>query len=451
METARHVVRAAWLVLIVLCLQHGGSLRVLAQSAEGYALVEAVNAYRESVGLPRLATSGALMVAAQRHAEWMAATYTYSHTGEGGSSPNDRAAAAGFNGTVGENVGGSTEATPAEMIFFWDQSSGHRVTMRQALATHIGGGFAVNTQQRLFVLLIGTAPGQSPLPTTQPIAGGTPAIAYTPPPGMVWSADGVLHQQSDYVPAAPSSEQQPVEQSAPAAEVAYVMPFDLIRQAEPGPDGSIVHIVEAGQTAWAIAARYGVNLEDVLAINRLPASPVLYPGDQLIIRLGEGQQPPTAPAAPSTHPVRAGESLWTIAARYGVSVDDLRAWNNLAAGALIQPGEVLAVAPPAPIPTAPLPPAPTLTISPFPTVTATQTPTLTALPPTVTPSPAGIEVAAQVTLPPLTEIAAPAEPPRDNSLMWLVLLLGALAVMLMLFAGAAALWLALKKGLRSSL
>jgi hypothetical protein len=35
--------------------------------------------------------------------------------------------------------------------------------------------------------------------------------------------------------------------------------------------------------------------------------------------------------------------------------------------------------------------------------------------------------------------------------MWLVLLLGALAVMLMLFAGAAALWLALKKGLRSSL
>lgn len=53
-----------------------------------------------------------------------------------------------------------------------------------------------------------------------------------------------------------------------------------------------------------------------------------------------------SPAAPSatnrTHIVRAGESLWSIAHRYAVSVDALERWNHLG-GATIRPGQVLRI------------------------------------------------------------------------------------------------------------
>jgi LysM repeat protein len=429
--------RFAWVILLLLYMQPADSFRVLAQSTEAYGLVDAVNAYRESIGLPRLLTSGSLMVAAQRHAEWMAANYTYTHTGEGGSMPQDRARAAGFTGTVSENVAGGTDATPAEAIFFWDQSYGHRITMRESLATHIGGGFAANTEQRLFVLLIGTAPGQALLPTTLPIAGGTPAIGYTPPPGMVWSANGEMHQGSDYNPVVPSVGQQ----SAPT-EVAYVMPFDLIRLAEPRPDGSIVHVVEMGQTAWAIAARYHVDLQDIVAINHLSDPPILHPGDTLIIRLGEGQVPPPAPTLPTTHQVQANESLWTIAARYNRSVEELRTWNNLSAADVIKPGDVLVISPPTPPPSEP--PVPTAA----PSSTLVLSPSPTPLPATLivaaVPSEPLNRVGAQVTPAPLRELTESTTSPEKDSAVRLLMVLGALALVVTMLAGAILLWLVWK-------
>lgn len=411
--------RLAWLgclVVLLLCLQPGEERRLQAQPAEAYGLVDAVNTYRASLGLPRLATSGALMVAAQRHAEWMAANYRYSHTGAGGSSPQDRARAAGFTGSVRENVAGSTNATAGEAVFFWDQSYVHQVAMRQPLATHIGAGFAANSDQRLFVLLIGTMPSQAPQPTTQPIAGGTPAIDYTPPPGLVWSGSDQLYQGTHYDPVAPESAQQ----SAQAADqtgtqpvptlVAYVMPFDQIQRAEPRSDGSIVHVVEAGQTAWAIAARYGVDLQEILTINHLSGSPILHPGEELIIHLGEGQSAPPAPTSVSSYRVQAGESLWIIAARFNHSVEELRAWNNLTPEDVIQPGEVLIVNPPAPPPTASLTPrlasssAPT--ISPSSTSTSPYTPT--TIPPTVGETPVISRVEVVQTQPPtLVQLTEP--------------------------------------------
>lgn len=386
--------------------------RASAQPAEAYSLVEAVNTYRESVGLPRLTTNSALMVAAQRHVAWMASNYTYSHTGEGGSSPQSRAAAAGFTGTVRENVAGSTFATPGEVVFFWDQSTGHRQTMRWAEATHIGAGFAYNADQRLFVLLIGYIPGSAAQPTTQPIAGGTPAIDFTPLPGMAWSVNDGPLQEHYYDPAPVSPEAGGVGQAAASpdgitvpTEIAYVMPFDFIQTSEPRPDGSIVHAVEFGQTAWAIATRYGIDLETLLALNNLPENPMLYPGDELIIHLGEGQSPPAALAEPAMHTVSAGESLWTIAALHGLSVDELLEINDLPPDAVLQPGDQLALSRPAPTSTV-LPSTATATISP-PTATNTITaapPTATATTPPALPTttPGGTAIAAMPDAPPPT-------------------------------------------------
>lgn len=70
----------------------------------------------------------------------------------------------------------------------------------------------------------------------------------------------------------------------------------------------------------------------------LPAEPAPPPA-------GPAAAAPPAPAAPARarrHRVRAGETLWSIAQRYHVSVTDLQRWNDLR-GATLRAGEELRV------------------------------------------------------------------------------------------------------------
>jgi lipoprotein NlpD len=63
---------------------------------------------------------------------------------------------------------------------------------------------------------------------------------------------------------------------------------------------------------------------------------------------------------PDTHIVRKGETLYSIAFRYGKSPADVARWNRLGSGSLIYPGQVLRLTPPArkPLPTIPSQPSP---------------------------------------------------------------------------------------------
>lgn len=53
----------------------------------------------------------------------------------------------------------------------------------------------------------------------------------------------------------------------------------------------------------------------------------------------------TAARRPDWHTVRAGETLFSIAARYGMAVDQLAAWNGLGDGSLIRVGQRLRLTP----------------------------------------------------------------------------------------------------------
>jgi len=46
---------------------------------------------------------------------------------------------------------------------------------------------------------------------------------------------------------------------------------------------------------------------------------------------------------PSAYRVRRGDSLWKIAHKYHISVDNIRKWNSLGKSKLIKPGQVLAL------------------------------------------------------------------------------------------------------------
>jgi membrane-bound lytic murein transglycosylase D len=56
---------------------------------------------------------------------------------------------------------------------------------------------------------------------------------------------------------------------------------------------------------------------------------------------GDASAPPTA----GYHEVRAGDSLWKIARKYGLSVEQLRRYNRLAVGDAVHPGQRLRLAP----------------------------------------------------------------------------------------------------------
>jgi LysM repeat protein len=79
--------------------------------------------------------------------------------------------------------------------------------------------------------------------------------------------------------------------------------------ATPNEDGSIIHEVEIGQALWSIAAAYEVTVDQLLALNNLSGNAVIYEGDTLLVQPAYTPTPsPTAtqtPRAPTRTPVPA--------------------------------------------------------------------------------------------------------------------------------------------------
>lgn len=115
--------------------------------------------------------------------------------------------------------------------------------------------------------------------------------------------------------------------------------------------------VQPGDTVSAIAARNGLRTADVLAINGLSASSIIYPGQALRLI---GAAPSAAPSAPApagpAHVVSAGETISAIAGRYGVPVQSVLSANGLDWSSVIYPGQSIAI-PGATAPAAPPTPA----------------------------------------------------------------------------------------------
>ena len=105
-----------------------------------------------------------------------------------------------------------------------------------------------------------------------------------------------------------------------------------IGQIVPSP-GTIEYTVRPGDSLWLIAQRYGTTIDDIRRLNGLT-------GD--ILRIGQVLKIP-APDSPYTeYTVRSGDSLWTIAQRYGTTVDDIRRLNGLTSDVL-RIGQVLKI------------------------------------------------------------------------------------------------------------
>ena len=128
--------------------------------------------------------------------------------------------------------------------------------------------------------------------------------------------------------------------------------------AKPRASGK-THTVKAGDSLWTIARRYQLNVERLAAANGLKPSSVLQPGQKIALgapRATEASKSaksatPGKPAKaatsarPQPYTVRQGDSLWTIARQFKVTVKDLQRWNRLKPKQNLKPGQALVVAP----------------------------------------------------------------------------------------------------------
>ena len=111
-------------------------------------------------------------------------------------------------------------------------------------------------------------------------------------------------------------------------------------------DASSTHEVGPKETLFGISRMYNVTVDDLKAWNNLTSND-LNLGQTLIVRkpLTPTPQDKPAPVAIS-HTVKEKETLYGIARQYGVKVQDLRAWNNLDESAGLKPGQTLVVSKP---------------------------------------------------------------------------------------------------------
>ena len=268
--------------------------RPIASASE---ILQLVNQFRLDNGLPPFQFNGGLASAAQNQANYMAEFMVFSnHTGYGGSTPLSRAQAAGYSGAVSENIVGGTGMSARQGLIWWQNSAVHYRTLVTSRYIEAGTGFATNGSENFYVLVVGLPSNSDAGPSVQPVDNSPAPLFITP-----------------------------------------------IVKAEPGEDGSIVHVVQEGQALWSLAAYYEVLLSDLLLYNGLTDNSFLSPGDEIIIRLADGQPPPPTPSPPTSIIVQEGQSLWSIAATYNVKFADLLWFNGINEDVVLQPGEEVVI------------------------------------------------------------------------------------------------------------
>jgi LysM repeat protein len=146
--------------------------------------------------------------------------------------------------------------------------------------------------------------------------------------------------------------------SAPAATPA----------AAPAAGGS--YTVQAGDTLSGLAARAGMSLETMAAMNGLDPAGLLLAGSTL--KLPGGSAPAAAPSAPATgapapqgaYKVRPGDTLGALARQTGVSAEAMAAMNGLDPSGVLLAGTVIKLPSGAPAPAQSSTPEPAQTVVP---------------------------------------------------------------------------------------
>ncbi len=239
-----------------------------------YSLIDQTNSARAGYGLAPLTTDSILMYTAQWTAETMAALDTCAHLSTiGYASVSSRVSAAGYgNGATifaTENMAcglSSDNIYSGVWNVYW-----HLLPVNGTYQYRdVGAGAARAADGTIYYVLHAAY-----------IAGGV-------------SNSG---SSSAYTPAATAANNQTRTAQAGATVSNYI---NAVYTSTPQADGSIIHIVQPGQTFWSIAIAYDTHIADIQALNQMATDSVLWVGQELIVR---GTSTPAPEMSPTETPI----------------------------------------------------------------------------------------------------------------------------------------------------
>ena len=119
----------------------------------------------------------------------------------------------------------------------------------------------------------------------------------------------------------------------------------------PGPltggfsgSATVAYVVRIGDSLSTIAQRFGLKVRVLRSLNGLRGD-LIFPGQRLALKPTLQRNPPLrshSSASGGTYTVKRGETLWGIAAKLNIGLTDLKSWNDLASD-MIFPGQKLAL------------------------------------------------------------------------------------------------------------
>jgi LysM repeat protein len=110
----------------------------------------------------------------------------------------------------------------------------------------------------------------------------------------------------------------------------------------PTAQAQVIHVVQAGENLYRIALRYGTTASAIAEANGIANPTQIRVGQQLVIPVS-GDITPTPAATETTYVVQAGDNLYRIGLRFGVSHLVIASYNGLSDPSQIYVGQVLRI------------------------------------------------------------------------------------------------------------
>ena len=114
------------------------------------------------------------------------------------------------------------------------------------------------------------------------------------------------------------------------------------------PGSKVEHVVSSGESFWTIAQRYKVTHRQLAAWNGMAPGDTLSVGKKLVVwTKAGGDTPATSPLTTGStkrklrYTVRNGDSLYIIARKFRVGIDQIARWNGLDKNKILRPGQKL--------------------------------------------------------------------------------------------------------------